>query len=123
VVYAGLTGFGYMIIRNRSEMVKRQDALKVRLDNDPNTIDNSEFKNLPDEVLRSDRNYYRTNRDYGIIGFALFYVIQIVDAAVDAHLYHFDIDRPLAGNSHRRWHLNSPVGEGGSMAIGLSYTF
>ncbi|NQU87895.1 MAG: hypothetical protein HQ541_19270, partial [Mariniphaga sp.] len=53
--------------------------------------DNSvEMKNTLD-YLTKYQDYSRRNRDLLIIGTAVFYALNIIDASVDAHLFDFDI--------------------------------
>lgn len=121
IVYAGLGTSTYFLLTNRDEMRQRQNALIALKDNDPNTVVDPKFENIPEEILVSDRNYYRTNRDYSIIATAALYLLNLVDAAVDAHFYKFDIDRPLASNRVQiKPELTARQGYAG---IGLSLTF
>ena len=46
--------------------------------------------------LEKYRNYFRSNEDYSVLFFLLFYGLNIVDATVDAHLKLFDVDRDLS---------------------------
>ena len=43
-------------------------------------------------------NGFRTNFEYASVGLFLIYVLQIVDATVDAHLFYFDISDDLSLN-------------------------
>jgi hypothetical protein len=45
--------------------------------------------------LEKYRNYFRSNEDYSVLFFLLFYALNIVDATVDAHLKLFDVSRDL----------------------------
>lgn len=122
IVYAALGGSTYWMLVNRDSMRQRQDALKAMLDNDPNTVPADKYALYPTSVLQKQRDLYRTNRDYSIIAMAAFYVLNIVDAAVDAHFYKFNIDQPLAARKERKIHLaNGRVGH--VPTIGLSYRF
>lgn len=122
IIYAGIGLSGYLIFDNRKQMLDRQNVLKLLLDNDSTTIPTGEFANTDVEQLKADRNFYRTNRDYSIITCAAFYIINIVDAAIDAHFYQFNIDKPLAQRKTRHWYLvqsrvqSKPV-------FGLAYRF
>jgi hypothetical protein len=42
-----------------------------------------------DEIL-SDKNYYTHYRDLAFIGCVMLYTLNVLDATVDAHLWHFD---------------------------------
>jgi hypothetical protein len=122
IVFAALGTSTYFIIDNREKMLKRQNALKSLLDSDSTTNPSSEFANVPIEVLKAERNFFRTYRDYSIIATAVLYVLNIVDAAVDAHFYKFNIDQPLAERKTRHWHFaGSRVNQ--TPTFGLSYTF
>lgn len=122
IVYAALGTSTYFIVDNRREMLIRQDALTLLLDGDPATNPNSDLATTPVDVLKAERNNYRTNRDYSIITTAAFYLINIIDATVDAHFYKFNIDQPLAMQKQRHWHLcTSAVGI--TPTYGLAYRF
>ncbi|MBL7836684.1 MAG: hypothetical protein JNM67_04150 [Bacteroidetes bacterium] len=122
IIYAAIGTSAFFMIKNADSMRQRQDALKSMLDSDPNTNAPAKYANTPVSVLRSERNFYRTNRDYSIIALSAFYVLNILDAAVDAHFYKFNIDQPLALRKERKWHLaGNRVGS--VPTFGLSYRF
>lgn len=122
IVYAAIGTSAYLTIFNRTEMKKRQDALNAMLDGDSTTIVAADMARFSESVLKAERNYYRTNRDYSIIALAGFYVLNIIDAAVDAHFYKFNIDKPLAERREKRWHIYSSR-LGNINTIGLSWRF
>lgn len=122
IVYAGLGISGYYINFNRREMRVRQDALKLMLDNDSTTNPSDDFNNRTVDQLRAERNRYRTLRDYSIIAFAGLYVLNIIDAAVDAHFYNFNIDKPLAQQRHKNWNIYSTK-VGNTPAVGFCWKF
>ena len=78
--------------------------------------------------LKNLRNSYRRNRDLCIILTAGLYILQIVDAHVDAHLKDYDISKdlsvsltPAIGYSYNRM---SPYSSGGTtLGMNLSLTF
>jgi len=45
---------------------------------------------VPDYILERYKDYYHRNRDFVYIFIGLTYVLNIVDALVDAHLYNYD---------------------------------
>lgn len=47
-------------------------------------------------VLENKKNYYRRYRDLSIFGMVGVYVVQLVDACVDAHFHDFDVTEDLA---------------------------
>ena len=109
LVYGGFATLGFFINLNNTEYVKYRQAYSDIIDSDPNT--NSYIKlfidprNLEDanrsqsiEKLRRAKDYWRRNRDLVVIGTAVFYAINIIDASVDAHFFNFDISDDLTIN-------------------------
>lgn len=95
VVYGALGGLGGFLYVSNSNMNRYQDALLLRLDGDPNTVD-TEFPNLTDGAVRSGRDFHRRNRDISILGLVGVYALQIIDANVDAHLREFKVNKDLS---------------------------
>ena len=95
VVYAGFGAMAYLFSINNSSYNKFKKALIQRYDGDSTTIDNYQGQ-YNDQSLIEYQDYYRRNRDLSVIGFALFYVLNIVDASVDANLYYFDVSDDLS---------------------------
>lgn len=103
-VYGGFAALGYFINFNHGEYIKFRQAYSDIIDTDPNT---SSYLKLivnyqPDrtsqytETLRTTKDYWRRNRDLLVIGTAVFYAINIIDASVDAHFFKFDISDDLS---------------------------
>jgi hypothetical protein len=122
IVYAGLGVTGYFLLDNRQKVRDLQKALNVIYDNDPTTMPDSKYSKVDPEVLQAQRNIARTNRDYSIIAFSGVYLINIVDAAIDAHFYQFNIDKPLALQRKKNWNLHSSS-QFNQHQIGLSIRF
>jgi hypothetical protein len=53
------------------------------------------LKPLSEESLRFYRNQYRRDIDYSALFFIVFWGLNVVDAAVDAHLKAFDVSPDL----------------------------
>lgn len=51
---------------------------------------------LSEESLRFNRDQFRRNADYSVLVFLLFWGLNVVDAAVDAHLSSFDVGPDLS---------------------------
>ena len=95
VIY-GLTGvLTYFAVDNNKEYIIYKDAYKWRLDDNSATVDKIEGI-YSDEDLRILKNYYRRNRDLSFIGMGVVYLLNVVDAAVDAHLFYFDVSDDLS---------------------------
>ena len=59
---------------------------------------NTDLKNLSDANLNELQNYYHRNRDLTIVGMALLYALNVLDATVDAHLFDFNVNEDLSMN-------------------------
>lgn len=51
---------------------------------------------LSEESLRFNRDQFRRNMDYSVLAFALIWGLNVMDAAVDAHLKSFDVGPDLS---------------------------
>ena len=118
IVWAGLGTFGYFIKWNddRYQYYRRQLIYEVEKDPDyPNET------GLDQSTLTSARNTYRKSRDQLAIYGILFYLIQIVDANVDAHLIEFDVNQDLSVRFEPEY---VPIDVGGSsMGMAIKFKF
>ena len=94
VIYAALGGLGYGFGWNQKYYKYYKNALHYRYDNDANTVDPLPI--YPDEALVTYKNYYQRYRDACVIGMAAVYTLQVLDAAVDAHMFTFDVGPDLS---------------------------
>ncbi len=94
VIYAGFGTLGYFIYANQSKYNDYKQALKYRTDNDPATVDT--YPQYSAEGLLQAKNYYRRNLELSYIFTVVLYALNVVDAAVDAHFYEFDINDNLS---------------------------
>jgi hypothetical protein len=92
IIYAGLGGFGYLLTTNQAKYNYYGKNLKYENDGDPNTINETKYNS---DQLLTLKNDYRKYRDLGLIGCAIIYALNIVDANVDAHLKTFDVSDNL----------------------------
>lgn len=93
------TGFGtsiYYANKNHSKYeLYKQEYLK-RINNE---IDqNPELINYTSDDLNILKNHYRRNREISYLFLALTYVLNIIDASVDSHLFEYDISKELSLN-------------------------
>ena len=51
--------------------------------------------NVPINSLKFNRDEFRRNIDYTVLVFSLFWILNIIDASVDAHLKSFDVSSDL----------------------------
>jgi hypothetical protein len=104
VVYSGLITFAYFINYNNTYYTKFKKAYIYRKDGDPSTYaDNfpyggSNASIFTDDELKSAMDYHRRYRDLSALMFAGFYLLNIIDATVDAYLFDYDVDQNLSLN-------------------------
>ncbi len=111
---------------------KKAYRLKADFDKNPDLYPNGsqdEFGGRYNtSFLKNLRNSYRRNRDLCIILTAGLYILQIVDAHVDAHLRDYDISKdlsvsltPVMGYSYNR--MSPYSGGGATLGMNLGLTF
>ncbi len=93
IVYGGLGAMGYFLIKNQSEYTYYRTNLIAINDNNPSTINETVYSS---EQLLTLKTTFRRRRDLFGFGLGLVYVINIIDANIDAHLKTFDIGDNLS---------------------------
>lgn len=124
VLYAGIGGLTYAIIYNNNNYLDFRSAYRIRLDDDPKTIDpyadiTSKDYQSTAELEANTKNFHRW-RDLSIFGAALLYVLNIVDATVDAHLFTFDVSDNLTMHVQPAWITTAGINSYKSNVTGLS---
>ena len=92
LVYAGLGATAYYINHNNSNYKKYNEALLRRYDTDST---NELYTEISSDNLRILSDGYRRNRDLSFAAATIVYVLNIIDAHVDAHLFTFNVDDNL----------------------------
>lgn len=115
LVYGGLLGLVAVVKFYNDANIKYKDELFYLLNHPgtqyyPNTFNSQ-------DVLRRVVDQSRRQRDYFAILTGFFYILQMVDAHVDAHLKEFDLNPQL----HVR--LEPSVLPGNSVGMGLTLRF
>ena len=95
IVYTGLGISIYSYNFNQKEYHKFRDEYKRRLDGtfDPN---HPIYGNLDSERLISAQKFHQRNRDLSMLITVGIYILNIVDANVDAHLIQFNVNDNLS---------------------------
>ena len=102
IIYGALGTTGAVFIYNLSNYKDLRLAYRVRynirVNNDSTDFEKIEPQLLPlsEESLRFNRDEFRRNIDYSVLIFALLWGLNVVDAAVDAHLKGFDVSPGLS---------------------------
>ena len=90
LVYGALGTTIYFYISNNKKYHLYRDAYKNRLEGIPD-----DYTYLDNSRLISAQKFYQKNRDLAALLTGLFYVLNIVDANVDAHLMQFNVNDNL----------------------------
>lgn len=94
IVYAGFAVSGYFAITNLNEYNRYKDAYICSSNAaiDTNYVCNNPLaQKYSKENLLSIKDYYRRNAELSFIIMGVWYILQIVDATVDAHLFYWEV--------------------------------
>ncbi|MGP1501060.1 MAG: DUF5683 domain-containing protein [Bergeyella cardium] len=93
IVWGGIgTGVG-IVLWNQRKYDKYRSAFIAELNGQPHEF--SGFQGVNEEVLGRIQDKFKRQRDYAIAITGLIYVLNIIDAVVDAHLYEMKRDPDL----------------------------
>lgn len=94
IIYVAMGGCVFGFAYNQNEFAYYRDVLRVRYDDDTLTVD--PLPQYSDAAIVAYKNDFQRYRDLCVIGFTAVYLLQVIDAAVDAHLYTFDVGPDLS---------------------------
>ena len=94
IIYAGLLTSAYYINENNIQYKQYKNAYLRRLDNNPNNDDFVGKYSSGDLLILKD--FYRRNREISILCFVGTYIINILDASIDSHLFDYDISEDIS---------------------------
>ncbi len=117
IIYAGFAALTYSVIFNQTEYERFRIAYKQHVSNE--AITDPELINIPQDMLLNTREFYRKNRDLSYIGIFGLFALNLVDAAIDAHLKTFDVGENLS----MRIKPNFQITPFGSTTTALNLTF
>jgi hypothetical protein len=94
IVYAGFAVTGYFAYTNRIEYKNYKDAYICASNASVDTsfqCDNALAQKYSIESLQSGMDYYRRNMELSYIFMGVWYILQMLDATVDAHLFYWNV--------------------------------
>lgn len=121
IVWGALAIPTYYYLQNNSDYKRYRTAYKLRKNGlvDEFTVDGVEIVSL--ETLETAQKQLKENRDMSLLSGVILYVLQIVEASVNAHLLQFNTDDNL---SLRPSLIMNPVRiETPSVGLTINYTF
>jgi hypothetical protein len=94
IVYGGLGTAGYFIYRNNKWFKSYKNEYLYRIEN--GVRQNPDYDIYSDDNLLTLQSTYRRWRDLSVVITAAIYVVQIVDATVDAHFFTYDVSDDIS---------------------------
>ena len=133
IVIGAFVGLTYGTSWNNRMLNDYSKAYRDITDNDPNTRSYMDFypptvkesdldKSWLTTTLKNRKDYYRRYRDICIIGIAAVYLLNVIDAYVDASMMHFDVSPDLS-MSWGPTVIDSQVSRLPSIGLGCSFDF
>ena len=92
LVYGALGTGIYSYVSNNTKYHRYRDAYISRLSG----YSNGDLENLDNDRLISGQKFYQKNRDLSLLITVGIYVLNIVDANIDAHLIQFNVNENLS---------------------------
>ncbi|GEM_PF-190306 len=93
IIYSAFAGIYFLAEENNYKYQEFKEAYKNTLLGLPVDV---KFEDYDKEALERNKDYYKRNRDLNYIMGALFYLLNILDANVDANLMDYDINSDLS---------------------------
>lgn len=94
VVWGGLGLSVFFIQRNTREYERYRNGYVDLVDDDPTTV--SEFEGSNAQSVRDVADTYHKWRDMSFLAVTAVYILNVVDATVDAHFVRFDVGEDLS---------------------------
>lgn len=117
ILAAGAGTLVYFIRFNNGYYQDFKDAYIARADDDPDTSD--DYPELTLDDLRVRKDYYRRNRDLCYLLCGGLYILNIVDAYVDAQMKGFDVSDDITMKISPSFDQNTS----GGISAGLKFRF
>lgn len=93
IVYTGFAVLGYFVVTNTNYYHTFRTAYNASVAGDTSNVYAQKYSS---DQLKVVRDYYRRNMQLSYILTGAWYILQIVDANVDAHLTHWNISNNLS---------------------------
>ncbi len=116
IVYGAIGTSFYFYINNNEKYHSYRDAYKRRLQG----FNDDQYQYLDDSRLIQAQRFYQRNRDLSLLVTVAFYVLNIVDANIDAHLAQFNVNDKL---SFQPEFYQNEINYKLNMGISLNYKF
>lgn len=118
IIYGGIITTAYFVEFNNRRYQKFREALTIV--RDPSLGPNP-FPNLNQAGIIRNVDYWRRNRDLCYLIFGVIYVLNIVDAQVDAHLSGFDVSDDLSWKLEPSYETFTAGGQSVGLSLKLNF--
>jgi hypothetical protein len=123
IIYAGFGAVAWFVGFNNTEYQSFRRAYVARVDGNPNTVVDEKLDVYSTDQLQRATNFYRRNLEITYILGAALYILNILDATVDAHLIDFDVGEDLSMKLHPVVFPDvNPINPGRNSFAGLRFT-
>jgi len=95
LIYAGLGTTGFFLVSNQIEQKKLKEEYSFRVGL-PDGQNYQEYSQYDDAGILTLYNQYLNWRDLSILAVGAVYLLQLVDAGVEAHFVNFDVSEDLS---------------------------
>lgn len=96
LIYGGFGTLIYFAQLNHKYFLKYKELYNKKIASQANQGAGDPLPLISAEAILNEREYWRRNRDLNYIGIGLLYVLNVIDANVDAHLAEYDISDDLS---------------------------
>jgi len=117
LIYAGLGATGYFAFSNN----RMKNQLRTEYEYRQTNGSELNFTEYDNEGLLSLFATHRTRRDLCIIGMSVVYLLNILDAGVEAHFVNFDVSNDLSLSILPKFDFNSAYGSGYGVSLTLNF--
>ena len=128
IVYAGFGTTVYFAVTNGNDYHLYRDAydFKTGTKTDVSQQAQDEAAKYTEDNLITLRDYYRRNMELSWIITAAWYIVQIIDANVDAHFFYYDVSDDLTLQIEPQWNTiayDNTLGYGNNIGLTLKLNF
>lgn len=116
ILYGGFALTGYYLRDNLRNIDFYRNAIIADINGDVNSPD---YTGLPRDFLDRSLEQYLQWRDLSYIAFGIIYILNMVDASVDAHLFYFDVSEDISMNIKPYWSPFMPTMPGLTFTLKL----
>lgn len=110
IVWGAVGTLGYFMVSTRRNYVTYRNAYRLRIDTSAATVD--QFDTIySTSTLKGLRDQWQRYSEQTILGFSAIYILNIVDAFVDAHLWDFDVSDDLSAHFKPDFRYNAFTGQ------------